>query len=482
MNDCATTSADLASVDVKKRVNYAFGMVMGVDDFRQEQAHFEWKHRISNSLLHGYGTVCGLQVTQRSFGGGSDVEIVISSGYGITPQGKWMCVERDQCARLGEWLQGQQDQLGAISPPGSHTVYVSLCYEECLTDGVPIAGQPCASEEDSQAPSRIQEAFRMQFSWTQPDQAAEDYFRAFGDLLSRIELIDELLSPMAADDSETLIQLVLNLGLDGSPPFESPPGGPILLLEATACDTMRRVLNVWVTEVCPRFQPSSEDCITLAAIRFDVDADGDLIPASVEIDSSIRPVLVPDRLKQELFCVMGQEGPAGPTGPTGADGADGADGATGPTGPTGTDGADGATGPTGPTGADGTEGADGADGATGPTGPTGATGGVVANSGIEVFSSLSGALPWPLAQHQTVFSPTISPGIAGQNVPITLGVQFMDPAVTSEQPPAGTVEHSVPNVALTVYYVEGNRFRIAATNLSQIRIENLVVRWWALQV
>ena len=45
MRDCMGTTTDIAPLDPNKRVNYTFGMVLGVKDFRQEQEHFEWKHR-----------------------------------------------------------------------------------------------------------------------------------------------------------------------------------------------------------------------------------------------------------------------------------------------------------------------------------------------------------------------------------------------------------------------------------------------------
>jgi hypothetical protein len=135
--------------------------------------------------------------------------------------------------------------------------------------------------------------------------------------------------------------LVRNLGLEQSPPDLSPPDDTIGLYASTLCETMREALTVWVTEVCPRFEASS-DCILLAAIHFDVDAAGALLVDSVEIDNDARPVLVPDRLKQELFCLLGGQGgaagatgPAGPEGPQGPAGPTGPQGATGPAGPTG---------------------------------------------------------------------------------------------------------------------------------------------------
>ena len=45
-----------------KRLNYFYGQLLGVNDFRSEQAYFREKLRLHNRCLHGFGTVCGLKV------------------------------------------------------------------------------------------------------------------------------------------------------------------------------------------------------------------------------------------------------------------------------------------------------------------------------------------------------------------------------------------------------------------------------------
>lgn len=315
MNDCIKASANNAPLDPKKRLNYEFGMVLGVNDFRQEQEHHEWKHRLSNRMLHGYGTVCGLQVSVGATTGGNDVEVRISPGYAITPKGNWVSVEKDQCGQLNQWLQNHKNDLSPPPGPGEQRLFVTVCYDECYTELVPIAGQACASDEDSSKPSRILESFKIEFSWQMPKQLLEDNARAFGELMQRVEFIPGSSSPPGLDDSELLIGLIRNFDISTSPPLSSPPEEmTIQLFEDTACATLRRALNVWVTEVCPRLA-NTEDCLLLAAIGFSLDANGNLIvnvdaqnnlvPGTVTIDESERPVLIPDRLKQELFCLFG---------------------------------------------------------------------------------------------------------------------------------------------------------------------------------
>ncbi|MET0621751.1 MAG: hypothetical protein ABW250_02115, partial [Pyrinomonadaceae bacterium] len=307
MQDCCTSAtSDKALLSPNKRVNYTFGMVLGVDDFRQEQEHFEWKHRLSNLLLHGSGTVCGLGVTTQD--AGADVDVRVAPGYAVSPHGRWVWVERALCARLGEWVakNSAQQSPPQSSPPGAgpQTVYVRLCYAECPTDVVPIAGAPCADAEDTRAASRVLETARAEFSWEPPDTHAEWHYREFGELLGRVEVTGEFLSP---DDSERFLEAVRSFGRalgdtspPTSPPLEgahhgpaehhghehdhgqssppvSPDNGRFQLNEATACDTVREALAIWATEVCPHVNghllkcSEDDDCLLLACVHFDLD-------------------------------------------------------------------------------------------------------------------------------------------------------------------------------------------------------------------
>lgn len=357
MTDCIAAATDVAALPPNKRDIFTFGMVLGVNEFRQDQVHFEWKHRLGN-LTHGSGTVCGLNVTAEPFDGGRDARIRVSSGYAISPQGNWIWVDRDQCGQLNQWLQKQQADSGSRLAPGNYTAYVTLCYVECPTDVVPIAGKPCASDEDTRAPSRMLETFQVRFDWAPPAQPAEDDARLLGAILEQIEIADET-SPLAEDDSAYFLDLIRSLGQEGSPPLASPPAiGPIRLSAATACDTIREALAIWVTQVCPRLGPPAEDCLLLACLHFAVDATGNLIvsldsqgnlaPGVVTVENCQRPVVVPDRLTQELFCLLfgraqhsdpsgppGPMGPQGPVGPPGPPGPPGAPGDPGPPGPPG---------------------------------------------------------------------------------------------------------------------------------------------------
>jgi hypothetical protein len=321
MKDCSTALLENIPLDPHKLPNYVFGMVLGPTDFRQVLENFEWKQRNSNLLLHGSGTVCGLKVAPRPRQDLSDVEIFVSAGFAISPRGRWIHVEHDQCARLNEWLQAQAGTVYATPGPGPHRLYVMLGYNQCLTDVVPIAGQQCAPDDKNQAYSRILESFAVQFAWTPPAQPLEDRARAFGALMRRIEIVDATGSLPDADDGPKLIDAIRALALDPLPPPSLPDFGPIRLAGATAEVTIRDALTIWVTEVCPRIRPKHEpnpllapaadDVLLLAAIDFTVAANGQLVlafdslgqlqPGIITVDETERPVLLPSRLLQEVF-------------------------------------------------------------------------------------------------------------------------------------------------------------------------------------
>jgi hypothetical protein len=338
MKDGSAALLANAPLDPKKLPNYVYGMVLGPSDFRQVLENFDWKHRNANQLLHGAGTVCGLKVSSRLLPGGTDVEIVVASGFAISPRGRWIRIDQDQCAPLNQWLHSPVGSLPTVPAPGTHTVYVTLCYHQCLTDLVPIAGQQCAPDASNRAPSRILESFRLQFSSTPPAQPLEDRARLFGILMRRIVIVDAAASLPSADDSQAFLDAVHALAqapqvgsLPGSLPSALPDSGPIRLASPDADATIREAMTIWVTEVCPSFRskpeasplldPAIDDCLLLAAVNFTVasngqvnlpvDSHGALLPGAIAIDETERPVLVPTRILQELFPSGSDTGSAG---------------------------------------------------------------------------------------------------------------------------------------------------------------------------
>ena len=121
---------------------------------------------------------------------------------------------------------------------------------------MPIVGNACASDEDTQAPSRILESFALGFSWMPPPQPPEAV-RAFGDLLARVVLSEvDLSSPIDdIDDADLLLELVRAIGQSASFPATDDPLRPLRLEPVTACQTIDQARPFGPPKSARRWRP-----------------------------------------------------------------------------------------------------------------------------------------------------------------------------------------------------------------------------------
>ena len=303
MNGFTTTSLTPTTLDSHKRVNYSLGLVLGVDEFLQEQTYLMEGDRLHNRLLHGYGTICGLRVYERP--GVSEPEILVEPGIAVDPQGQTINVPSLQCANLNDWLEqesNRQDvESSSGSPPGPVELYVVLCYRECRTDSVPIPGSPCRTEEDSTSPSRIADDFELRLVTMPPDQAEEELVNRFGRLLNLIEIDATATGFLNEEDLANLVRALP----DGDPmsSLTSPPDSGLFLHPDTACEILQHAMHVWVTEVrgCD-WNAEGQRCVRLAQLSFDTTEFGGNLrvagPVTVD-DETDRPLLLHSRLLHE---------------------------------------------------------------------------------------------------------------------------------------------------------------------------------------
>ena len=309
-----TTGAGAAAVDTGKRVNYTKGMLLGVDDFVQDQAYeIAHRHELARELL-GYGTVRGLQVIVEDDAGGPRVRV--TPGMAWLPSGKPVCVPSEQCCSINDWLlKHEADYASQVSGSSAAlALYVVLAYAECLTDKVPIPGEPCRSEDELMQDSRIADCFRLELRLAPPAQIEEDAVRDFADWLAKVP-VDSSSPPLSESAFMDQLRAAAQAWLVPTSPhpgdfmFGSPPAGlgsDDLLLRAA--------LRLWVTELRPLWRArygcgpdaalegGSDDAVLLAALGLNLvkgghwEADG-----AVAILEDERPVLLSLRMVQELI-------------------------------------------------------------------------------------------------------------------------------------------------------------------------------------
>lgn len=320
-----TTGAGAVAVDTNKRVNYTKGMLLGVDDFVQEQAwHIARRHELAREVL-GYGTVRGLKVEMESDGGSNTSPpapllapvVRVSPGLAYVPSGAPVCVGTEQCCDINAWLQKHWAELpgevnGAVQPAPLR-LHVVLSYLAVPTDPLPVPGEPCRDEAELTANSRISDCFKLELRLRPPEQIEEDAIRDFADWLAQVPVASSSPPLGEADFLDQLRAAAMDWLQPVSPSpadymFGSPPaslGSSDALLQAA--------LRLWVTELRPLWRakygcgplPTApggpDDAVLLAALDLRVFAVDKRAEPDVHIVEDMRPVLLSLRLVQELI-------------------------------------------------------------------------------------------------------------------------------------------------------------------------------------
>ncbi|RKH58489.1 hypothetical protein [Corallococcus llansteffanensis] len=284
----SSTSAKRTAADPTKHVNYVLGMVLGVDDFIQDFAYLAERDRWQARDLLGYGTAWGLAVTTGL--GARGPEVRVSPGTALSPRGQLLRVTPAQCASLNDWLKAQGT---AITPNEDEAVrvWVVLSYRECLTDPVPVPGEPCRSEDDAMAPSRVTDDFKLELRLTPPQEPTEE--QAVRDLVRWLRThVVPVGDDTPAGDVTSEADFLTALRAAVVPPSPMGPetdwlddaAAPMKVPATQVEGHLRAALRVWVTELRALWRPnwlgeaqgcqqpvsaepdSDVDCVLLAAV------------------------------------------------------------------------------------------------------------------------------------------------------------------------------------------------------------------------
>lgn len=239
MSTFTTKFPETTVEDPYKRVRYATGLVLGVDEFEQEQAYFIERDRLLTRALHGYGVVHGLPITVEVEDGRP--QLVVGRGLAVEPSGQHVCIDRPQCAWLDDWLgerdaallsgsEEESDEDGSTGDEGSAgdagedgdgadsgseelCVAIVLRYGACETDFVPVPGEPCRTEEETRTASRLADDFHLTLEPVAgaPPHLEEEAVRTLGRLLRALDVrVHDSYASVA--DVRALVEAVPDVG------------------------------------------------------------------------------------------------------------------------------------------------------------------------------------------------------------------------------------------------------------------------------
>ena len=147
-----------------ERLRYFSRQLLTADDMRTEQEYFREKQRRHNRLLHGAGTVCGLEVMADPEAG--PMAVKICPGYALGPLGdeiyaaEPVSLDLVQCARPAPAPCTPAEAQPAMTA-GSFDVYVQIRYVELLTRPTRTLPAGCGCDETACEYSRIRDGFEV---------------------------------------------------------------------------------------------------------------------------------------------------------------------------------------------------------------------------------------------------------------------------------------------------------------------------------
>jgi hypothetical protein len=158
---CGCTEAREGGLE---RLRYFQRQLLSADDMTVEQDYFREKLRRHNRFLHGFGVVCGLEVTAAP----TDEKpwrVKVGPGYALSPQGDEIDVAEAaylDLAECGPDATTDPCDPGLLHgrPARGNTVYVAVKYAECLAR--PVRGAvSCGCDDTSCEYSRVRDSFEL---------------------------------------------------------------------------------------------------------------------------------------------------------------------------------------------------------------------------------------------------------------------------------------------------------------------------------
>ncbi len=107
-------AASLATTGVPERVNYATGVLLGAEDFTDEQTYLRSRMARAFTGIYGHGTVAGLRVGCAA-ADNPQLEVHVAPGIALDRLGRLIEVRRLQCIRIVPWL-AEKEALPVTDP------------------------------------------------------------------------------------------------------------------------------------------------------------------------------------------------------------------------------------------------------------------------------------------------------------------------------------------------------------------------------
>jgi len=156
-----TALGEMVPVDPFRSLYVHFGMLLGVDDFRTQDAYHRGKMWFHSAWLHRAGVIWGLRVRIDQARG----EIRVEPGAALDAAGHELYLAQPACLNLGDWYEEHREDpvlaeslvIDAETGAVRFDAHVVLQFKACLNRQVPALSEPCDGSNATTAYSRVNE-------------------------------------------------------------------------------------------------------------------------------------------------------------------------------------------------------------------------------------------------------------------------------------------------------------------------------------
>ena len=158
-----------------ERVNYAAGMLLGVEATRDEQAYHRRRLNRERYWFRGAGTLLGLGVSVQAeaiadIEADTRVDLLVSPGVGIDGLGREVMSHEPYCLNLREWFRSQLEspegnlliQDGLEASGDRLSLLITMRYRDCEAGLQPVLARKVNAGTDPVEPSRARDGLILE--------------------------------------------------------------------------------------------------------------------------------------------------------------------------------------------------------------------------------------------------------------------------------------------------------------------------------
>lgn len=199
--DAAALADPLEAMPPPERVNYATGVLLAAEDFRDEQTYHRARLARLLSGLAGFGTLAGLRVTPPA-ADDAELELHVAPGLAIDRFGRLVEITEPYCIRIARWAAGLSTaalraavhRAPRVAVPVAIVADVFLAALSCARAKTPAFATGPFDALDAVVPARLAEAAQLELVpraeggpdpipsprnfWPAPDATAEARLQA----------------------------------------------------------------------------------------------------------------------------------------------------------------------------------------------------------------------------------------------------------------------------------------------------------------